>query len=330
MRNVIGPDDFNPAFLKDHGVKLVGGTRRDAVFGGVVEVWAAEIKHSLLLRYSTRNRLKVHALVAMEAERLREETIKHFDDPDGGHGTDVSKGLFWVGSLRRQLLTSLPPTKRTPSRGGLDRFMRTVVVGSVVRVTEKCLRRLSGTWKIPSVEMRPESSTCLPSFGKDYTFWCVIGLFQIGPSVVPYEALEGTTTEGGQICRALRDDSFGMVLAPCEYSDGYGVRPTLGTIDYTRSMQVSSDALNCVPDFEGMIPGAIVTNADANEDSVMPVAVLRQCEEVSDGGACVVAREDPSDDTSSRVVRHAPNCGVLEGGKFLIRDCFSGFPPRSA
>ena len=142
--------------------------------------------------------------------------------------------------------------------------------------------------------------------------------------------MEGTTAEGGQICRALRDDSFGMVLTPCDYSDGYGVRPTLGTIDYTRSMKVSSDALNCVPDSEGRIPGAIVTNADANDDSVMPVAVLRQCEELSDGGACVVARKHPSDGTSSRVVRHGPHCGVLEGGKFLILDCFSGFPPRSA
>ena len=178
--------------------------------------------------------------------------------------------------------------------------------------------------------MRPENPTCLPSFGKDYTFWCVIGLFQIGPTVVPYEDLEGTNTEGGQICRELRDDSFGRVLAPCHYSDGCGVRPTLGTIDYTRSMQVSSYALNFVPDSEGRTPGAIVTNADANDYSVMPVAVLRQCEEVSGGGACVVAREDPADGTSSRVVRHGPHCGVIEGGKFLIRDCFSCFPPRSA
>ena len=62
----------------------------------------------------------------------------------------------------------------------------------------------------------------------------------------------------------------------------------------------------------------------------MPVAVLRQCKEVSDGEACAVAREDPSDGTSSRFVRHVPHCGVLEGGKFFIRSCFSGFPPRSA
>ena len=121
-----------------------------------------------------------------------------------------------------------------------------------------------------------------------------------------------------------------MVVAPCVYSDGYGVRPTLGTIDYTRSMPVSSDALNCVPDSEGMIPGAIATNPDSNDGSVMPFAVLRQCEEVSDGGVCVVAREGPSDCTSSRVVRHGPHCGVLEGGKFFIRDWFSDFPPRSA
>ena len=114
--------------------------------------------------------------------------------------------------------------------------------------------------------MRPEIPACLPGFGKDYTFWCVIGLFQIGPTVVSYEALEGATAEGGKLCRALRDDSFGMVLAPCDYSDGYRVRPTLGTIDCTRSMQVSSDAFNCVPVSEGRITGAIGTSDDANDD----------------------------------------------------------------
>ncbi len=43
-------------------------------------------------------------------------------------------------------------------------------------------------------------------------------------------------------------NSIGMLLAPCCYSDGYGVRPTLGTMDYSRTMQVYSDALKCVRD----------------------------------------------------------------------------------
>ena len=92
-------------------------------------------------------------------------------------------------------------------------------VGSVVRVIKTCSKRLSGTWNISSVEMRPKSPACLPSFGKYYTFWCVSGLFQIGPTVVPYEALEGKTAEGGQICRVFRDDSFGMVRRQCGKSE---------------------------------------------------------------------------------------------------------------
>ena len=54
---------------------------------------------------------------------------------------------------------------------------------------------------------------------------------------------EGQIFSNGNVCHALRDKSIGMLLAPCCYSDGYGVRPTLGTMEYSRSMQVSSDAL---------------------------------------------------------------------------------------
>ena len=101
-------------------------------------------------------------------------------------------------------------------------------------------------------------------------------------------------------------------------------------MDYPRSMQVSSDALKCVRDSDDRLSGAIVLNSEANDDTVVPVAVLGQCEEVIEDGCCQVVGEGPADDTSARVVRHGPNCGVLNGGNFLIRDCFSGYPPRSA
>lgn len=109
--------------------------------------------------------------------------------------------------------------------------MRTVGVGSVVKVTEKCLRRLSGTWKISSVEMRPNIRTSLPIFGNKYAFWCDISLFQIGSTIESDEALEGTTTEGSNICQELRDELFGMVFETCHCSDGYVVRPTLGIVE---------------------------------------------------------------------------------------------------
>lgn len=62
----------------------------------------------------------------------------------------------------------------------------------------------------------------------------------------------------------------------------------------------------------------------------MPVAVLSQCEEVLEGGSCHVVGEGPADGTQLRVIKHGSNCGILEGGKFYIRDYFYGFPPCSA
>ena len=95
-------------------------------------------------------------------------------------------------------------------------------------------------------------------------------------------------------------------------------------------MQISSDALNWVCDSEEILSGTIILNAEASDDTVVPVAVLDQCDEVLEGGRCQVVGEGSADGTSARVVRKGPNCGVLNGGKFLIRDCFSGYPPRSA
>ena len=180
------------------------------------------------------------------------------------------------------------------------------------------------------MEIRPERQVCLPCFGNDCTFWCVIGLFQIGSTVQLPVGMEGKNISSGEVCLALREKSIGMLLAPCCYSDGYGVRPTLGTMDYSRTMHVSSEALKCVRDSDDRLSGAIVLNAEANDDTVVPVSVLTRCEEVVEGGCCQVVEEDPADDTSARAVRHGRNCGVLNGGKFFIRDCFSGYPPRSA
>ena len=118
----------------------------------------------------------------------------------------------------------------------------------------------------------------LPSFGKGCTFWCVIGLFQIGSTVQLPVGMEGKKISSGQVCLALRDKSIGMLLAHFCYSDGYGVIPTLGTMDYSRSMQVFSDALKCVRDSDDRLSGAIVLNAEANDDTVVPVSVLGQCE----------------------------------------------------
>ena len=96
-------------------------------------------------------------------------------------------------------------------------------------------------------------------------------------------------------------------------------------------MQISSDALKCVRDSDDRLSGVIVLNAEANDVTAVPVAVLGQCEEVVEGGCFQVVGEGPADDTSTRrVVRHGRNCGVLNGGKFLIRNCFTGYPPRSA
>ena len=98
-------------------------------------------------------------------------------------------------------------------------------------------------------------------------------------------------------------------------------------MDYSRSMQAPSDALKCVRDSDDKFSGSIVLNAEANDDTVVPVAVLDQCDEVLEGGRCQVVGEGSADGTSARVVRKGPNCGVLNGGKFLIRDYFSGYPP---
>lgn len=49
--NVAGPENFNPAFLKDHVLKMISGRRRDADCRGEVEVWVVYNRHSVLLRY---------------------------------------------------------------------------------------------------------------------------------------------------------------------------------------------------------------------------------------------------------------------------------------
>ena len=103
--------------------------------------------------------------------------------------------VTWL--LRRQSLSSLPATKRLPHHGGLVHLLISIVVGSVIRDAENCLRRLSSTSKIPSAEIRPERQVCLPSFGKDCTFWCVIGLFQIGSTVQLPVGMEGKTSPMG-------------------------------------------------------------------------------------------------------------------------------------
>ena len=151
---------------------------------------------------------------------------------------------MWVGSPRRQSLLSLPETKRLPQRGGLHYFLGTIVVGSVIRVAEKCLRRLSSTWKIPSVEIRPERQMCLPSFGKDCTFWCAIGLFQIGSTVQLTVDMEGKNFYNGHVCPTLRDNSIGILLMPCCCSDGYYVRPPLSTMNYSGS--IHADFFGCL------------------------------------------------------------------------------------
>lgn len=115
-------------------------------------------------------------------------------------------------------------------------------------------------------------------------------------------------------CRKLLDESFGMVRAPCNYSDEYGVIPTLVTEDYTQSMQVSLEALNGVPDSKKKLLGAILTNVDAKDDKVIPVAFLMQWKEVLEDESCVVDGKDISDGTSSRHFKLGWKCGMLEGG----------------
>lgn len=146
-------------------------------------MWAAEVKHAVLLIYSSKRRVVVPEIFFKEVESLRRNIVNGSGVAEGSHGTEVLKGFMSVGSLRRQSLSSLTPTKRIPFLGGLNRFMNTVVVGRVVRMAEKCLRRLRSTWNIPSLEIRSERQTSLPCFRQDYTFWWVIGLFQIGSTV---------------------------------------------------------------------------------------------------------------------------------------------------
>ena len=162
VRNVIGPKTFNPTFLKEHGVTMLGGGHQDAS----LKVWAAELNYSRLLRDSAKRRTVVPDLVAEEVERLWNKSVTVSVAADGQHGSEGLRSLVWVGSLRRQSLSSLPAAKRLPHHGGLNHFLITIVVGSVIRVAEKCLMRLSSTWKIPSAEIRPERQMCLQNFGK--------------------------------------------------------------------------------------------------------------------------------------------------------------------
>ena len=152
VRSVIGPKTFNPTFLKGHGVTMLGGGRQDAGFEEELEVWAAGLNYSVLLRDSAKRRMVVPALVTKEVERLLNKTVAGSLAADGKHAIQGLRSLVWVGSLRRQSLSSLPATKRLPHRGGLDHFLITIVFGGVIRAAGKCLRRLSSTLKIPSVE----------------------------------------------------------------------------------------------------------------------------------------------------------------------------------
>lgn len=76
------------------------------------------------------------------------------------------------------------------------------------------------------------------------------------------EGLDEKCLYNDQVCLALRDNFAGMLLVPCCYSDGYGVRPTLSNLNYAHAMQVSSVVLNFFCYSEGRIAGAIVLNAD--------------------------------------------------------------------
>ena len=97
VRNVIGPKEFNPTFLKEHGVKMLGGGHQDAI----LKVWAAELNYSVLLRYSAKIRMVVPALVAEEVERLLNKTVAGSVAADRKHAIEGLRSLLWVGSLRR-------------------------------------------------------------------------------------------------------------------------------------------------------------------------------------------------------------------------------------
>ena len=54
VRNVIGPKKFNPTFLEEHGVTILGGGHQNAGFEEELKVWAAELNYSVLLRDSAK------------------------------------------------------------------------------------------------------------------------------------------------------------------------------------------------------------------------------------------------------------------------------------
>lgn len=109
----------------------------------------------------------------------------------------------------------------------------------------------------------------MPSFWKGYNLWCVVNLFQTRSAVESYEALEGTTTEGGKFVTRFEGNP----------SAWYSHR--VNTV------------MNTMLDLLWEI---------WNDEAVMPVAVLRQCEEVLENRRFVVVGEDLSNSTSSRVV----------------------------
>ena len=64
VRNIIGPTTFNPTFLKEHGVTMLGGGHQDAGFEEGLKVWAAEPNYSVLLRDSEQGSMFLPDLVA--------------------------------------------------------------------------------------------------------------------------------------------------------------------------------------------------------------------------------------------------------------------------
>ena len=100
VRNVIRPKKFNPTFLKEHGVTMLGGCHQDAGFEEGLEVWAAEMNYSVLLRDSAKRRMVVPALVAEEFERLLNKTVAGSVSADGKHAIEGLLSLVRVGSLR--------------------------------------------------------------------------------------------------------------------------------------------------------------------------------------------------------------------------------------